>query len=546
MSEEARAGDPIRAPGPATSDVSTSRRSPDYLAASRLDDGRLSDLLAQASTDAAEFREVRLPWTEARLVDLPLNGAAGVREAVRRGRVAQAAWARVPVEERARRLLAFHDLVLERNEEALDLVQLETGKARRDAFEELADIAVVTRHYARKGAHLLRPRRRAGLIPFLTRVWELRRPHGVVGVIAPWNYPLTLAATDAAPALIAGNAVVVKPDPQTTLSALWIAEAMREAGVPRDIFQVTPGDGPVAGGAVVDAADFLMFTGSTATGREVARRAAGRLIGMTLELGGKNAMVVLEDADLDRAVHGALRGCFANAGQLCISLERIYVHRALYDDMRRALAGAVPNLVVRPGLDYEADVGSLLSATQLDKTRAHVEDATSRGAGVLVGGRRRPDLGPFFHEPTVLERVPEGAAARHEETFGPVAALYPVADEAEALARTNEGSYGFNASVWTRDLARGRRFAARVRAGTVNLNEGYAAAWGSVDAPMGGMGASGVGRRHGDEGLLQFTESQTIAAQTGHPLAAPAGVGHGTVAKAVLSTLRTVRRLRGP
>lgn len=506
-----------------------------------LDRGRLDELLGHAFP-ASGTRDIRMPWTDRFFYDAPAADGRDVEEAVRKARVAQRAWAATPLRTRRAVLRAFRAELAVRGEEALDVAQLETGKARRDALEELADIALVGRYYDRRAEELLRPRRRAGVLPFLTRVWELRKPHGVVGVIAPWNYPLALAASDALPALLAGNAVVVKPDLQTSLSALWIAEGLRRAGVPDDVFQVVTGDGPTAGGAVVEHADFLMFTGSSETGRKVAKRAGERLIDFTLELGGKNALVVLEDADVDRAVAGILRGCFANAGQLCISLERVLVHRAIYDELRHRLELAVPTLAIGPGLTYDIDMGSLISEAQLEKTRSHIEDAIERGARLVSGGRARPDLGPWFHEPTILERVAADSLAANHETFGPVVSLAAFADEDEAVRLANRGTYGLNASVWTRDLGRGRRFATRIRAGTVNVNDAYGPAWASVDAPMGGFGDSGSGRRHGADGILKYTASQTVAVQTGHPLVTPAGLGHDLSARAVRAWLRWLGR----
>ena len=506
-----------------------------------LDGDRLRELLGHASP-ASGAQAIRLPWTDGFFYDAPVADRRDVEQAVRKARVAQRAWAATPLRARRGVLRTFRADLAARGEEALDVAQLETGKARRDALEELADIALVGRYYDRRGEELLSPRRRAGVLPFLTRVWELRKPHGVVGVIAPWNYPLALAASDALPALLAGNAVVLKPDLQTSLSALWVAEGLRRAGVPDDVFQVVTGDGPTAGGAVVDHADFLMFTGSSETGRKVARRAGERLIDCTLELGGKNALVVLDDADVDRAVAGILRGCFANAGQLCIGLERVLVQQAIYEELRHRLELAVPTLAIGPGLTYDIDMGSLVSEAQLAKTRSHLEDAVERGARLVSGGRARPDLGPWFHEPTVLEDVPAESLAASHETFGPVVSLASFADEDEAVRLANRGTYGLNASVWTRDLGRGRRFATRVRAGTVNVNDAYGAAWASVDAPMGGFGESGSGRRHGADGLLKYTASQTVAVQTGHPLVTPAGLGHDLSARAVRAWLRWLGR----
>ena len=541
-SEDGPDRDPDRAAHVARPRDADSAGYPDYLAASRLDWRRIGDLLACAARGSAGGSDIALPWTGAPLCTVTACGPGEVAEAAARARRAQARWSATPIGQRRAVVAAFLGRLADRSDEALDLVQLETGKARRDALEEVADVALVGGYYGRRAADLLRPRRRAGVIPFLTRVWEMRRPRGVVGIIAPWNYPLALGASDALPALLAGNAVLLKPDLQTTLSALWIAEALRASGLPEDVFQVVPGDGPGTGAALVEHVDFLMFTGSTETGRTVARRAGERLIGCTLELGGKNALVVLDDADVERAVAGILRGCFANAGQLCISLERVLVHRNLYADVRAALERATPTLVLGPGLRYDVDVGSLISAGQLGRTRAHLEDALELGARVLVGGRARPDLGPWFHEPTVLEDVPDAALAARVETFGPVVSIAAFADEDDAARRANLGPYGLNASVWTGDLVRGRRFATRIRAGTVNVNDAYGAAWASVDAPMGGFGDSGVGRRHGAEGLLKYTEPQTIAAQAGHPLHTPAGLGHETTARAVNALLRALRR----
>lgn len=457
--------------------------------------------------------EVIGPFDGQPIAMLPTATEADIDVIAARGRAVQPAWAAVPVRERAAILLRMHDLVVAQRDDALDLVQLETGKARKDALEELLDVLLTLRHYARCAPRLLRARRARPVFPGLVSTQVRRVPRGLVGVLAPWNYPLTLAVSDAVPALLAGNAVILKADLQTSLIALWAAERFREAGLPDGVFQVALGDGPVVGPWVTDRADYVMFTGSTRVGREVAARCGERLIGCTMELGGKNAMIVREDADIARAAEIAARASFSNAGQLCISMERIYVVGSAYEPFAAAFAERARAMRVATHVGWGADMGSLISQRQLDRVRTHVDDAVAKGATVLAGGTPLPDAGPFAFAATVLAGVDERMTLCGEETFGPVVALYPVASDDEAVARANDTEYGLNASVLSRDTAAARAIAARLQAGTVNVNEGYAPAWGSTDAPMGGMGASGIGRRHGDEGLLKYTEPQTIATQ---------------------------------
>jgi succinate-semialdehyde dehydrogenase/glutarate-semialdehyde dehydrogenase len=288
-----------------------------------------------------------------------------------------------------------------------------------------------------------------------------------------------------------------------------------------------------------------MFTGSTATGRTVARQAAGHLIDYSMELGGKNAMIVLSDANIRRAVDGAIRGAFSNGGQLCISAERLYVETPLWDTFVPRLVEAVREMHLTPGLTWDADMGSLISAEQLATVQRHVEDAVAKGATILTGGKPRPDLGPYFYEPTVLTGVTPDMELYEEETFGPVVAVSEVADDEDALHRANASRYGLNFSVWTRDTKRGRALAARLEAGTVNVNEAYAAAWASVDSPMGGMKESGVGRRHGEHGIVKYTEPQTISVQRLMPIAPPAALGAERYAWVMNRFLRLFRHLPG-
>ncbi|MFE9096082.1 succinic semialdehyde dehydrogenase [Streptomyces sp. NPDC007264] len=484
------------------------------------------------------------PFTGDKLADLPESTPEDVAEAFERARAAQPVWAATPVRQRAAVLLRFHDLVLARQAEILDLIQLETGKARLHAHEEVQAVAVAARHYGRKAPSYLGPKRHVGAIPTLTRVTELRHPRGVVGQIAPWNYPLELSVGDALPAFAAGNAVVMKPDTETCLTALWARDLLIEAGLPADVFQVVIGDGPVVGPEVVKHADYVSFTGSTRTGRQVAQGAAARLVGVSLELGGKNAMLVLQDADVDKAAAGAVRACFSSAGQLCISIERLYVHESIADAFLERFVARTKAMRLGASLAYGADMGSLVGERQLAAVTRHVDDAVAKGAKLLAGGVARPDLGPYFYEPTVLDGVEAPMAVCTEETFGPVVSIYRFTTEDEAIERANSTPYGLNASVWTKDGRRGRAVAARLRTGTVNVNEGYAPAYGSVRSPMGGMKDSGLGRRHGSEGILKYTEAQTVAHQRLLPMAPSLGMDDEKYAAFMSRSLRVMKALR--
>ena len=438
----------------------------------------------------------------------------------------------------------YHDLLFENREELLDIVQLETGKARRHAHAEVLDVAMTARYYAYRTASLLESEQRQGALPGLTATEVHRHPIGTVGIISPWNYHLTLSISDIVPALLAGNGVVLKPSEETSYTSLKAAELLYEAGVPRDCFHVVTGFGPDLGEPLVSAADHVCFIGSTETGRIVARTAGETLTDCSLELGGKNPAIVRPDTDVERAAEGLVRGCFANAGQLCLSIERIYVHESVRTRFLDAFVDTAESMRLGVGPAFDIDMGSLVSESHLSKVEAHVEEAKREGATVLTGGRTRPDIGPYVYEPTVLTGVDGSITLRNEETFGPVVSVYGYGDD-EAVERANETEYGLNASIWTEDTGRGRELAARIEAGTVNINESYAAAWASLDAPIGGMGDSGIGRRHGPEGLLRFTESQTVATQRGPAFAAPDGVPYWLYAKLLDATMAFRRRVPG-
>jgi succinate-semialdehyde dehydrogenase / glutarate-semialdehyde dehydrogenase len=492
-----------------------------------------------------ELTEVEQPFTGRPLGWVPKSTPDDVEAAFERAREAQRAWKQTSFAERKRVLLRFHDLVMERQDELLDLLQLEGGKARRHAFEEALDVAIVARYYANTAEQHLKTKRRRGVLPFLTATWEHHHPLGVVGIIAPWNYPITLSVSDAVPALAAGNGVVCKPDSQTPFSALWGFALLEEAGLPKGLVQVVTGSGSELGPHIIDAADYMMFTGSTATGRSVAEQAGKNLIGSSMELGGKNAMIVLDDASMTRALEGAERALFSNAGQLCISVERLFVHESIADEFTRKLADRTRKMKLGTSLDYGSDMGSLISESQLETVTEHVKDAVSKGAKVLAGGNARPDVGPYFHEPTLLESVKDGMTLFRDETFGPVVSVSRFSDVDDVVKRANDSDYGLNFSLWTKNTRRGRELATRLEAGTVNVNEGYVATWASVDAPMGGMKASGLGRRHGAVGIQKYTDSQTVSVQRLLPIAPPPMVAQGLWAKTMNIGLRLLRHVPG-
>ena len=497
------------------------------------------------AADAGSHVEVINAMTGRPLGDVPRCTVDDVADAAKRARAVQSAWATRPINERAAVLLRFHDLVLQHQDEALDLIQLENGKARRHAFEEILDVCLTARYYANTAADYLSPKRRQGAQLILTQVTELHHAKGLVGIISPWNYPLTLGISDALPATAAGNAVLAKPDQQTPFSALWAVRLLEEAGMPPGLVQVVTGSGAELGASIIEQSDYLMFTGSTAVGRTAAAQAGERLIDCSMELGGKNALLVLDDADVGKAVSGAVRAAFSNTGQLCISVERIYVPGTMWDDFTTRFAIAAKAMELSAALDYSADMGSLISDKQLKTVAGHVDDAVAKGATVLAGGKPRPDIGPYFYEPTILSGVRDDMAVFADETFGPVVSLYRVDSEEEAIDKANDSPYGLNFSVWTSDPKHGGQVAARLQSGTVNINEAYAAAWASVDAPMGGMKASGLGRRHGEHGILKYTEPQTIAVERLLPVGAPPWLSPGRYARIMTTGLRALRRMPG-
>ncbi|MGW6457165.1 succinic semialdehyde dehydrogenase [Streptomyces sp. NPDC055078] len=504
----------------------------------------VADLLSLVAVTGDERATVRSPLTGEAIAEIPQAAPGDVERAFERARAAQQRWAGVPMRSRSRVLLRFHDLLVAHQGRIMDVVIAETGKARRHAFDEVLHLCLTSRYYARTAARHLRSRAAKGAMPGLTSVRVHNIPKGVVGVISPWNYPFTLASCDGLAAIMAGNAVVAKPDEHTMLSALIGKRLLVEAGMPEDLWQIVAGPGPSVGHDVVANADYVCFTGSVATGRIVARQCADLLVGCSLELGGKNAFVVLSDADLDKAAEGAVRAAFPNAGQLCVSSERVYVDRAVYDDFIGRFVARTEAMVFTADASWENAMGSLISPEQLAKVTAHVKDAVDKGATVLAGGAPRPEYGPYFFEPTILAGVTPAMDCHLRETFGPVVSVYPFDDENAVLDSVNDGGMGLNASVYG-----GRRtwvFAQGVMAGSVNINDGYAASFASIDAPMGGMRQSGLGRRQGREGILRFTEPQSVAAQRLVRFGPTDGMTMESYARLMTQSLRLMRHLPRP
>ena len=488
--------------------------------------------------------DVLAPFTEEVLASVPAATKVDALAAVSRARSAQAGWARTPISDRTAILTRFHDLLIDHADEAMDVVQAEGGKARVPAFEEVFDTVATTRYYVNTGPALLRRQRRATSLPGFTQTWEYRHPHGVVGNICPWNFPFTLAISDIVAAVLAGNAVVIKPDEKTPFSTLFGVDLLYRAGLPPDVVQVVTGYGEEIGSTIVENVDFLMFTGSTEVGRIVAEQAAKRLVGSSMELGGKNAALVLADADFDVTIPGLSRAVFANGGQLCIAMERLYVDERIREEFTKKFVDHVRRLELTARFDFSSAMSSMIDRDHVEKVHSHVEDAVENGAAILAGGKPRPDVGPLFYEPTVLEGVDDTMELCRAETFGPVVSIYGFDTVDEAIRLANDSHLGLNFSVWTRDTRRGVDIASRLEAGTVGVNDGYAATWSSYDAPMGGMKNSGMGRRHGSEGLLKYTESQTVSLQRVIPaFAPPPGLTYERYLKVLKPALKLLRRL---
>ena len=454
------------------------------------------------------------PANGKKIYDLPQLSVAQVEAAIDAARVAQHDWAKTPVAERSKLLLELHALMLEDETKLLDLLQLETAKSRAHAFEETAGAIAAASYYAKIAGKTLARRKTKPGVPVLTRTYVDQVPLGVIGIITPWNYPLALTMLDVLPALMAGNAVVQKADNQTALTVLFARHLAVEAGIPAELWTVVVGDGEAVGNAITDNVDYVAFTGSTATGRKVAERAAKRLIGCSLELGGKNPLIVLEGANVKRAAEIAIAGAFGSAGQLCVSIERVYVPNRMKDEFLAEIAKRTESLTVGRSNDFTMDIGSLTGYNQLQRVMGFVDDAVTTGATVVAGGKQLNETGPYFYSPTVITNVNQNARMYRQEVFGPVVDVEGYEDLDEAIRMANDTDYGLNASVVGPERE-AMRVAEKLNAGSVNINEGFRASFASMESPMGGFKSSGQGRRNGPGGLLRFTEAKAIGVARG-------------------------------
>ena len=509
-----------------------------------LTDAFLESLVARVPSTSGGTWKLTEVYTGEVLVELPQSTPVDIERAFAEARAAQRAWARRPLAERLKVFKKAHTLLIENAETTADLIQAESGKNRRMAIEETCDPPMVMSHYIKRAPKLLSPTKRGGPVPLLSSSTEIRHPKGVVGIIAPWNFPFATGLSDAIPALIAGNAVVLKPDNKTALSPLYGISLLEQAGLPKGLFQVVCGEGPDIGPTLIDNANYVMFTGSTDTGRVIGERAGRNLIGCCLELGGKNPMIVLDDADFDEVVKGAVFGVFGNTGQICMHIERIYLPEARYDEFKSKFVAAAEALEIGATYDYGPELGSLVSVDHKDRVASHVEDAVAKGATVVTGGKARPDIGPAFYEPTVLEGVTKDMLAGSCETFGPVVALHRYRTVDEAVELANDTDYGLNASVWGSDVKRAQEVAARIESGNVNVNDALATAYASKGTPSGGVKQSGVGARHGDQGLLKYTDVQNLAVLKKQVMSPRPGQKYEDYVKGMLSGLKMMRKTR--
>ncbi len=448
------------------------------------------------------------PATGKKIAEMNVSTADEVRMAAVRARIAQKAWEGFDFQTRASVLYRFRDLLIDHKEDIADTLTAESGKPRGEAYgNELFYVCDAIGFWAKSAARYLKPQRIRPHLLKSKKIFSIHSPLGVVGIISPWNFPLVLTIGEAVPALMAGNAVLIKPSELTPLTACLGVGFAQEAGLPANLLQAVPGYGETAE-ALIDCADMISFTGSVETGKRVARRAAERLIPVSLELGGKDPMIVLKDADLERAANACVWGALMNSGQACTSIERVYVEEPVYGDFTDKVVEKVRAL--RQGASQDnVELGCMTSEKQIAIVESHVRQAVVKGSRVLTGGRRLSLSNGLYFEPTVMIDVDHEMEIMREETFGPVIPIMKVKDLDEALRLANDSRYGLGSSVFTRDAGKGWEVAEKIRGGSVCINDSLVN-FVIPDAPMGGIKDSGLGRRHGAEGIRKYCHQKTI------------------------------------
>jgi len=454
--------------------------------------------------------QVRNPATLEPLQELAVASPAEVAVAVARARQAQANWQRSSFAERAKLLYRLRDLLLDEGDKLADILTSETGRPRAEVYgNELFYLCNAMGAWAKHSERYLQAQKISPSFALVKakKVISTYTPRGVIGIISPWNFPLTMTLGEAIPALMAGNAVVIKPSELTPLSALFGADLVAKAGFPKDLLQVIVGYGDT-GEALIDHADMIAFTGSVETGKQVMHRATDRLIPVSLELGGKDPMIVLKDADIERAAGACVWGALMNCGQICTSIERVYVEAPIYQTFVDKVVARVKAIRQGKSTD-EIDIGCMTSQAQLNKVTAQVDEALAKGAKNLTGGRRNPALPGYYYEPTVLVDVDHSMSIMTEETFGPVIPIMRVQDADEALRLANDSRYGLSASIYSRDKLAAANLADKLESGAVCVNDSLVN-FIIPEAPMGGRKDSGFGYRHGAEGIRKFCQQKTI------------------------------------